>query len=58
MSVLLQLANLDFADVAPNGTWTDIEAVLPGLRNYERKWFTFLVIEVCVSQNSIVRANY
>ena len=55
--VLLQLAYLYFAEVAPYGAWSDIEMILSGLRNHERKRFAFLVIEVGVSQNSSVRAD-
>ena len=39
--VLLQLAYLYFAEVAPYGAWSDIEMILSGLRNHERKRFTF-----------------
>jgi hypothetical protein len=55
--VLLHLANLYLADVAPHGAWAYIKAILPGLRYHERKRFTFVVIEVGVSQDSIVGAN-
>ena len=53
----LHLTNLYFADIAPDGTWADIELVPPCLRNDERERLTLLVIEVGVGQNSIVRAN-
>jgi len=55
--VLLHLPNLYLADVAPHGAWCNIETILAGLRNHERKWFTFVVIEVGVSQNNVVRAD-
>ena len=39
----------------PHGAWSDIETIPAALRYHERKRFTFLVIEVGVSQDSVVR---